>query len=80
LHLAGISSLLGAINFITTISTCAPGMTLHKMPLFVWGRTDHGVLLPLAIPVLAGAITMVIVTVISALRSSTRQAVAIRLF
>ena len=38
MHLAGISSLLGAINFITTIFNMrAPGMTLHKMPLFVWG-------------------------------------------
>src|SRR5215469_9211597 len=37
LHLAGISSLLGAINFITTILNMrAPGMTMHKMPLFVW--------------------------------------------
>ncbi len=37
LHLAGISSLLGAMNFITTIFNMrAPGMTLHKMPLFVW--------------------------------------------
>ena len=37
LHLAGASSLLGAINFITTIFNMrAPGMTMHKMPLFVW--------------------------------------------
>ena len=37
LHLAGASSILGAINFITTIFNMrAPGMTLHKMPLFVW--------------------------------------------
>jgi cytochrome c oxidase subunit 1 len=37
LHLAGASSLLGAVNFITTIFNMrAPGMTLHKMPLFVW--------------------------------------------
>ena len=37
LHLAGASSILGAINFITTILNMrAPGMTLHKMPLFVW--------------------------------------------
>ncbi|MBC8020968.1 MAG: cbb3-type cytochrome c oxidase subunit I, partial [Methyloceanibacter sp.] len=36
LHLAGASSILGAINFITTIFNMrAPGMTLHKMPLFV---------------------------------------------
>src|SRR5688572_14720569 len=35
LHLAGASSILGAINFITTIFNMrAPGMTLHKMPLF----------------------------------------------
>jgi cytochrome c oxidase subunit 1 len=37
LHLAGISSILGAINFIVTIFNMrAPGMTLHKMPLFAW--------------------------------------------
>src|SRR3546814_4247469 len=37
IHLAGVSSILGAINFITTILNMrAPGMTLHKMPLFVW--------------------------------------------
>ena len=37
LHLAGTSSILGAINFITTIFNMrAPGMTLHKMPLFAW--------------------------------------------
>src|SRR3982075_3751556 len=39
LHLAGASSILGAINFITTIFNMrAPGMTLHKMPLFVWSQ------------------------------------------
>ncbi|HEX8415046.1 MAG TPA: cytochrome c oxidase subunit I [Sphingomicrobium sp.] len=61
LHLAGAASILGAINFITTIFNMrAPGMTLHKMPLFAWAMLVTSFLLLFSLPVLAAAITMLL--------------------
>jgi len=59
LHILGASSIMGSINIITTILNMrAPGMTLMKMPMFVWTWLITAYLLIAVMPVLAGAITM----------------------
>ncbi len=60
-HMMGISSIMGAINVVVTVFNMrAPGMTLMKMPLFVWTWLITAFLLIAVIPVLAGAVTMML--------------------
>ncbi|MDQ7048042.1 MAG: cytochrome c oxidase subunit I [Enterobacterales bacterium] len=60
-HMMGISSIMGAINVIVTVFNMrAPGMTLMKMPLFVWTWLITAFLLIMVMPVLAGAVTMML--------------------
>ncbi|RLT94190.1 cytochrome c oxidase subunit I [Ketobacter sp.] len=60
-HMMGVSSIMGAVNVIVTIFNLrAPGMTLMKMPLFVWTWLITAFLLIAVMPVLAGAVTMML--------------------
>jgi cytochrome c oxidase subunit I len=61
IHLLGVSSIVGSINIVTTILNMrAPGMTLMKMPMFVWTWLVTAYMIILVMPVLAGAVTMLL--------------------
>jgi cytochrome c oxidase subunit 1 len=61
IHIMGLSSIMGAINVIATVLNMrAPGMTLMKMPLFVWTWLITAYLLIAVMPVLAGGVTMLL--------------------
>ena len=63
-HIMGASSIMGAINIIATIFNMrAPGMTLMKMPLFVWTWLITAYLLIAVMPVLAGVVTMMLMDI-----------------
>ena len=63
-HLMGASSIMGSINIITTVMNMrAPGMSLMKMPLFVWTWLITAFLLVAVMPVLAGAVTMMLMDI-----------------
>ena len=64
IHLLGISSIMGAINIIATVLNLrAPGMTMMKMPLFVWTWLITAYLLIAVMPVLAGVVTMMLLDI-----------------
>ena len=61
IHMMGVSSIMGSINIIATILNMrAPGMTLLRMPMFVWTWLITAFLLIAVMPVLAGAVTMLL--------------------
>lgn len=59
LQIAGIGSLLSGINFLVTVVRMrAPGMTLMKMPLFVWACVGSLTLIVFAFPILTATLAM----------------------
>ena len=61
LHMAGISSIMSSINFLVTIIYLrAPGLSLNRLPLFIWALAITSILLIISLPVFAAGITMLL--------------------
>ncbi|MDB5176833.1 MAG: hypothetical protein JWN75_501 [Candidatus Saccharibacteria bacterium] len=59
LQIAGVGSLLSGVNFLTTIFTMRrPGMTLMKLPIFVWSVIGSMLLVVFAFPILTATLSM----------------------
>jgi cytochrome c oxidase subunit I len=59
---SGIGTVAAAINLIVTILTLrAPGMTLRRLPLFVWMTLFNSVLIILALPALNASLVMLLI-------------------
>lgn len=59
LQISGIGSLLSGVNFLVTIFTMRrKGMTLMKMPVFVWSVVGSMILVVFAFPILTGTLGM----------------------
>jgi cytochrome o ubiquinol oxidase subunit 1 len=59
LQISGIGSTFSGINFLVTILKMrCPGMTLMKMPIFVWSSLCSMVLVILAFPILTATLAM----------------------
>ena len=57
LAVSGLGTILGAVNFITTIVCLrAPGMTMFRMPIFVWNTLVTSILILLAFPIITAAL------------------------
>ena len=56
LTFVGVSSMMGAVNYVTTIVKMrAPGMTMFRLPLSIWGLLISALLQLFALPVLTAA-------------------------
>jgi cytochrome c oxidase subunit 1 len=61
LVLSGLGTILAGVNILTTIVTLrAPGMTMFRMPIFVWTMLATVIMVLLAFPVLTAALLVLL--------------------